>query len=36
MPESTPRNYVEATRGYGAEVKFAATATAAFAAVERV
>ncbi|HML16908.1 MAG TPA: threonine/serine dehydratase [Bryobacteraceae bacterium] len=33
MPEGTPRNYVEATRGYGAEVKFAATATAAFAAV---
>ncbi|MBZ5606236.1 MAG: threonine/serine dehydratase [Acidobacteriia bacterium] len=34
MPESTPRNYVEATRGYGAEVKFAANAHAAFAAVE--
>ncbi len=33
MPEGTPRNYVEATRGYGAEVKFAANATAAFAAV---
>jgi threonine dehydratase len=33
MPESTPRNYVEATRGYGAEVKFAATAADAFAAV---
>ena len=33
MPESTPRNYVEATRGYGAEVKFAPTAAAAFAAV---
>ncbi len=33
MPESTPRNYVEATRGYGAEVKFAPTASAAFAAV---
>src|SRR6202050_2570322 len=33
MPESTPRNYVEATRGYGAEVKFAATAAAAFAEV---
>ncbi len=33
MPESTPRNYVEATRGYGAEVKFAANASAAFAAV---
>src|SRR5712672_1805175 len=25
MPESTPRNYVEATRGYGAEIKFAAS-----------
>src|SRR6202789_3007318 len=35
MPESTPRNYVDATRGYGAEVKFAATAMAAFAAVEQ-
>src|SRR6266436_1832044 len=23
MPESTPRNYVEATRGYGAQVVFA-------------
>jgi threonine dehydratase len=33
MPESTPRNYVDATRGYGAEVKFAPTASAAFAAV---
>ncbi|HLH41227.1 MAG TPA: threonine/serine dehydratase [Bryobacteraceae bacterium] len=33
MPESTPRNYVDATRGYGAEVKFAANASAAFAAV---
>ena len=33
MPESTPRNYVEATRGYGAEIKFAATAAAAFSEV---
>jgi threonine dehydratase len=33
MPESTPRNYVEATRGYGAEVKFAADVSAAFAEV---
>ncbi len=33
MPESTPRNYVDATRGYGAEVRFAPTAAAAFAAV---
>src|SRR5580693_9442219 len=30
MPESTPRNYVDATRGYGAEVKFAADVGAAF------
>ncbi len=33
MPETTPRNYVEAARGYGAEVKFASDATAAFAEV---
>jgi threonine dehydratase len=33
MPESTPRNYVDATRGYGAEIKFAANASAAFAEV---
>ena len=33
MPESTPANYVEATRGYGAEVKFAPHAGAAFAQV---
>jgi threonine dehydratase len=33
MPETTPRNYVEATRGYGAEIKFAATAAAAFSEV---
>src|SRR5579872_5875675 len=33
MPESTPRNYVEATRGYGAEVKFASSAAAAFSEV---
>jgi len=33
MPENTPRNYVDATRGYGAEVKFAATAAAAFSEV---
>ena len=30
MPESTPRNYVDATRAYGAEVKFAADVSAAF------
>ncbi len=33
MPESTPANYVDATRGYGAEVKFPATAADAFAKV---
>ena len=33
MPESTPRNYIDATRGYGPEVKFAATAAAAFSEV---
>lgn len=30
MPESTPKNYVEATRGYGAEVEFAPNALEAF------
>ena len=30
MPESTPRNYVDATRGYGAEVVFAKDASEAF------
>ena len=33
MPEATPHNYVEATRAYGAEVKFAPDVEAAFAAV---
>jgi threonine dehydratase len=33
MPESTPRNYVDATRAYGAEIKFAASAAAAFSEV---
>src|SRR5437016_60706 len=33
MPESTPANYVDATRGYGAEIKFAADVGAAFAEV---
>jgi threonine dehydratase len=33
MPENTPSNYVDATRGYGAKIKFAATAAAAFAEV---
>jgi len=39
MPESTPKNYVEAARGYGAEVKFAADVRQAFedvAAYERL
>ncbi len=35
MPKTTPRNYVEATRGYGAEVKFAANAAEAFSEVAR-
>ncbi len=34
MPENTPRqHYVEAARGYGAEIKFAASAAEAFAKV---
>jgi len=33
MPENTPRNYVEATRGYGAEIKFAPDVHTAFAEV---
>jgi threonine dehydratase len=33
MPESTPANYVDATRGYGADIKFAANVHAAFAEV---
>jgi len=33
MPENSPRTIVEAARGYGAEVKFAATAPEAFAQV---
>jgi len=35
MPENTPRNYVEATTSYGAEVKFAADAAAAFREVTK-
>ncbi len=35
MPEGTPANYVAATRGYGAQVKFAATAAEAFSEVAR-
>src|SRR5580658_4028496 len=30
MPKTTHRNYVDATRGYGAEVQFAASAAEAF------
>src|SRR5579862_3679496 len=33
MPESTPANYVDATRGYGTEIHFAANVGAAFAEV---
>jgi threonine dehydratase len=33
MPETTPRNYIEATRGYGAEIKFAPDVRTAFAEV---
>jgi len=33
MPENTPRNYIEATRGYGAEIKFAPDVHTAFAQV---
>lgn len=35
MPANTPRNYIDATRGYGAEVVFAGDMKAAFAAVPR-
>jgi threonine dehydratase len=35
MPESTPRNYVDATRGYGAHVELKATIAEAFDEVER-
>ena len=34
MPEGTPTNYIEAARGYDAEVEFAATASEAFTEVE--
>lgn len=34
MPEGTPQHYVEAARGYDADVEFAATAAEAFAEVE--
>jgi threonine dehydratase len=35
MPESTPKNYVEATRGYGARVELSPTIADAFAAADR-
>lgn len=35
MPESTPQNYVDATRGYGAKVDLQPTIAAAFAKIER-
>ncbi|MEQ1884973.1 MAG: threonine/serine dehydratase [Bryobacteraceae bacterium] len=33
MPENTPKNYVDATRGYGAEIQFSPNVHAAFAEV---
>ena len=35
MPDSTPQNYVDATRGYGATVELTPTIAAAFEAVDR-
>jgi threonine dehydratase len=35
MPESTPQNYVDATRGYGAKVELKPTIAEAFAEIER-
>ena len=35
MPDSTPKNYVDATRDYGAKVELAPTIAEAFAAAER-
>jgi len=35
MPESTPKNYVEATRGYGAKVDLQPSIAAAFAEIKR-
>lgn len=35
MPESTPKNYIEATCGYGARVDLQPTIAAAFAEIER-
>jgi threonine dehydratase len=36
MPASTPRNYLDATRGYGAEVILCADIRAAFAEIDRL
>jgi len=36
MPESTPRNYLDATRGYGADIVLCADITAAFAGTSRL
>jgi threonine dehydratase len=35
MPQSTPKNYVDATRSYGASVELLPTISAAFAEIER-
>lgn len=35
MPQSTPQNYVDATRGYGAKVDLQPTIAAAFAEIEK-
>jgi threonine dehydratase len=35
MPESTPKNYVDATRGYGATVELKATIAEAFAEIDK-
>ncbi len=35
MPESTPRNYVDATLGYGAKINLQPTIAAAFAEIKR-
>src|SRR5262245_62508497 len=36
MPESTPRNYLDATRGYGADIALMPDIRAAFAEVDRL
>ncbi|MBX3420958.1 MAG: threonine/serine dehydratase [Pirellulaceae bacterium] len=36
MPETTPENYLSATRGYGAEIRLFPTIHAAFAAAEQI